>query len=261
MGKRSDKWKATAKQKEPNLIPVMNLIAILIPALLTQREYIKLAGLAVNTPVQAPKKQTTEKPPEDEEKKLNLTLSQTSLGFYLHAGGEMLPGGDATEEGQRVSIGKIDTEVWLGRDAETGEEVELMRVYEYNDKKYIEATTIIKDDELAARRESFEKKYAGTLTTRQVKDFNYAALNERLLKIKEKFPKEENVFFNPEPNIPFSQIVYAMDASRERIEKKELTPDERANLAPDKKAAKEADLAIENSLFPKVIFGVIGVGG
>ena len=261
MGRRSDRWKKGSEFKEPNLVPVMNMIAILIPVLLMQQEYIKIAAIDVNTPIQAPPKASTPEPPNPDEKKLNLTLSVTSLGFYLHAGGEMLPGGEDTEEGNKVSIGKIDVEVWTALDKETNEPVEVARIYEHKGKKYVDGVTPITDEELNKRRSEMQEQQGSAFQIRAEKDFNYPALNLRLARIKEAYKKEDKVFFNPEPNIPFWQIVRTMDASRNKIEKAVIPPERRATMTPDALAAEEARLAEENALFYKVIFGTISVGG
>jgi|GEM_PF-1620846 len=261
MGRRSDRWKKGSQFSEPNLVPVMNMIAILIPVLLMQQEYIKIAAIDVNTPIQAPPKASTPEPPKPDEKKLNLTLSVTSLGFYLHAGGEMLPGGEDTEEGNKVSIGKIDVEVWTALDKDTNEPVEVARIYEHKGKKYLDGVKPIEEQELAQRRSDMQAQNGANFQIQTDKDFNYAALNLRLARIKEAYKKEDKVFFNPEPNIPFWQVVRTMDASRNKIEKSIISPEKRATMQPDAIAAEEVRLAEENALFYKVIFGTVSVGG
>ncbi len=252
MGKRSDRWKKSDKPAEANLIPVMGLMAILIPVLLQQQEYIKIAGISVNAPVNAPAAPAQDKPKEDKEKKLNLTVSLTSLGYYLHAGGEFLPPdedvGGAAGGNQKVSIPLTEAQVYILRTPK-GDTREVFRIYEFKGKKYIDGVDPITDEKLQEKISALQEG-GGALTSKTEKDFNYPALNFRLAKIKDEHEsqtKDGQIFFNAEPNVPFWQIVRTMDAARYRIEKKKPAGGQTEEEA--------------NMLFPKVIFGTVGVGG
>lgn len=48
-------------------------------------------------------------------------------------------------------------------------------------------------------------------------DYDYAGLTEKVLQIKDKFPKEEKVILAAEPDIPYDIIIRTMDACREKI--------------------------------------------
>ncbi len=77
--------------QEPNLIPIMNLMVILIPMLLLNYHFITLAMLNTSLPAsgqggaeQQQKKNKKERP------RLNLTISITNEGFYIAGAGGVL---------------------------------------------------------------------------------------------------------------------------------------------------------------------------
>lgn len=69
-----------AKAEELNLIPIMNLVSILIPFLLMAAEFVHLAVIDSTLPAIS---NSTEPPPETDEKPLNLTLIITDEGVTV----------------------------------------------------------------------------------------------------------------------------------------------------------------------------------
>lgn len=68
---------------EPNLTPIMNLMVVLIPLLLTSAEFIKIGSIELNLPPAAgPVRQAIEKP-QEKTRNLDLTVSITDEGFYI----------------------------------------------------------------------------------------------------------------------------------------------------------------------------------
>ncbi len=68
---------------EPNLTPVMNLMVVLIPLLLTSAEFIKIGIIELNLPPAAGPVQTAMEKPQEKVKNLDLTVSITDAGFYI----------------------------------------------------------------------------------------------------------------------------------------------------------------------------------
>ena len=96
---RLDKYKRLGKGKEVNLIPFMNLLAILIPVLLVSTQYIKIATIAVSSPPFNPDRRIIEKTPDPPP--LNLSVMIGSLGFYIASSETVFPEGRGNpEDGQ-----------------------------------------------------------------------------------------------------------------------------------------------------------------
>lgn len=69
-------------EAEPNLTPIMNLMVVLIPLLLTSAQFIKLGMIEINLPPAMSAAELQNRPKETE-KKLDLTVTITDRGFYL----------------------------------------------------------------------------------------------------------------------------------------------------------------------------------
>lgn len=92
---------------EPNLFPVINLMVVLIPLLLTSAEFIKLGIIELNLPPAAArtKKAQMEKPKESEIR-LELAVTITDEGFYLSSSLAIARG----KEGKGPTIPKVNDE-------------------------------------------------------------------------------------------------------------------------------------------------------
>ncbi len=78
------KRRPDAVEPELNLTPIMNLMVVLIPLLLTSAEFIKLGIIEINLPPAAGATMTSvSKMPQEVEKKLDLTVTVTDQGFYI----------------------------------------------------------------------------------------------------------------------------------------------------------------------------------
>ncbi len=67
---------------EPNMTPIMNLMVVLIPLLLSSAQLIKLSVIELNLPPAADM-QTEGKKLEQKETKLDLSITITNKGFYI----------------------------------------------------------------------------------------------------------------------------------------------------------------------------------
>ena len=89
---------------DPNLTPVMNLMVVLIPLLLTSAQFIKLGMIEINLPPAASAGITQMEMPKEVEKKLDLTVTITDEGFYLASSVAVALG----EKGEGPTIPKKD---------------------------------------------------------------------------------------------------------------------------------------------------------
>lgn len=68
---------------EVNMTPIMNLMVVLIPLLLSSAELIKISVIELNLPPAAGPQTTEEKPPKEENLRLELAVTITDKGFIL----------------------------------------------------------------------------------------------------------------------------------------------------------------------------------
>lgn len=78
------------KYKEVDLLPILNLMTVLIPTLLSITSYQKLGIVEVNLPERSDMVMT-EDPPEPDDQALNLTVAVTNDYLQIVARGGMLP--------------------------------------------------------------------------------------------------------------------------------------------------------------------------
>ncbi|MFP4521484.1 MAG: MotA/TolQ/ExbB proton channel family protein [Fibrobacterota bacterium] len=71
---------------EPNIAPMMNLMVILIPLLLTQAEFTKMGSIEINLPSAGGASESeSPRPPSEEAKLLNLTVTVLKDGFNVNS--------------------------------------------------------------------------------------------------------------------------------------------------------------------------------
>lgn len=238
MARRSTRWKKNSKGTEVNLIPVLNLIAILIPVMLMQQEYISIAGITVESPIPG-------LPLPSPEKKLDLTVSITAQGYYLHAGGEYLPNaGGETPNGPTLPL--LEATAWTTRDPVTGGENELFTVMEYKGQTYIDGITPVRPEALRQKLDALHERFGSALQSRTIQELNYPGLNALLAGVKQRYPDETTLTLNPQPGITFTRIVRTMDTARERID---------AGPSPTQAGMLTGHAPHSTALFPDIRFG------
>ena len=101
----SKRMKHGTELVEPNITPMMNLMVVLIPLLLTSAEFVQLGVIELNLPPAAEGRNSGAMPREDV-RKLDLTVTITDNGFFistsmavLGSDGEDSPSIPLTEEG------------------------------------------------------------------------------------------------------------------------------------------------------------------
>ena len=81
--KPSKRSKRAAESTELELTPVMNLMVVLIPLLLTSAQFIRLGVIEMNLPPAIGASGISAAVPKEVEKKLDLSVTITDAGFYL----------------------------------------------------------------------------------------------------------------------------------------------------------------------------------
>lgn len=89
---------------EPNLTPIMNLMVVLIPLLLTSAQFIKLGIIELNLPPSVGPGSALVDMPKEKDRKLDLGITITEKGFILSSSMAILKG----ENDKGVSIPKKD---------------------------------------------------------------------------------------------------------------------------------------------------------
>ncbi|MBN2102704.1 biopolymer transporter ExbD [bacterium] len=78
----------------PNIAPMMNLMVVLIPLLLTSAEFVRLGVIELNLPPAAtgPDGTMLNQMPIESQKKLDLTVTVTDRGFFISSSMAVLSG-------------------------------------------------------------------------------------------------------------------------------------------------------------------------
>jgi len=93
-----------------DITPMMNLMVVLIPLLLTSAEFVRLGVIELNLPPAAkgPVTNTTDKIPQEAVKKLDLAVTITDKGFYISSSLAVLSGKNKGEPSIVLKDGKYD---------------------------------------------------------------------------------------------------------------------------------------------------------
>ena len=93
-----------------NITPMMNLMVVLIPLLLTSAEFVKLGVIELNLPPAAlgPEGEMLAELPQEERKNLDLTVTITDRGFFISSSMAVLAGDRAGEPSIPLVNGEYD---------------------------------------------------------------------------------------------------------------------------------------------------------
>ncbi len=97
--KPSKRTRSSSQMVEPNITPMMNLMVVLIPLLLTSAEFVKLGIIEMNLPPAAVggKDELLSQVPEENQKKLDLAVTITDRGYFISSSMAVLSGNQAGE--------------------------------------------------------------------------------------------------------------------------------------------------------------------
>ena len=93
-----------------NITPMMNLMVVLIPLLLTSAEFVRLGIIELNLPPAAvgPEGEMLAELPQEDVKKLDLTITITDRGFFISSSMAVLAGDEAGEPSIPLREGVYD---------------------------------------------------------------------------------------------------------------------------------------------------------
>jgi len=95
----------SAEEVEVNMTPVMNLMVVLIPLLLSSAQYIKIGVIDLNLPPAVGTSVSQLGAPKEAEKKLDLAVTITDKGFYISSSLAILKSADG--EGPTIPLSEI----------------------------------------------------------------------------------------------------------------------------------------------------------
>jgi biopolymer transport protein ExbD len=203
--KPSERRNYEEEDMEPNLLPMMNLVSLLIPCLLISMVFVEIAVINVTAPAigsssdaDPEKKDKPDKPP------LNLTVTVTDKGYTLAGSGGVLPGVNPPAEGESAgpTIPLIDTKVKCERYVGTW---------------------------APPRAVNRSQPKCEAKAERNYRVYDTKKLQTMLVGIKESFPDEKKVIIAAEPDVEFEAITDVMDMARdikpEGEERRELFPE------------------------------------
>jgi biopolymer transport protein ExbD len=92
--KPSKRTRRGSEWVDANITPMMNLMVVLIPLLLTSAEFVKLGVIELNLPPAAmgPEGQLLSELPQENIKRLDLSVSVTDRGFFISSSFDVLRG-------------------------------------------------------------------------------------------------------------------------------------------------------------------------
>jgi len=234
--------------EEPNLVPVMNLVMLLIPFLLMASAFFEVAIINVSAPKVA-SGPSSDDTPKDDKPKLNLTVVISDGGFKICAfGGCLGPGGVRQEGGpaaggaptvptKKFSHECLDPTATPPAAACTLPLLAACRGdgsaphdYPYPERKARSLGTNGEGRKDCNGDGSIDTDVcAGEVTDCNYLDYDYPALRTQLAKLKAGSEQERKVMIMADESIPFEVVVGVMDAARdmktESGETKELFPD------------------------------------
>ena len=102
---------------QPNITPMMNLMVVLIPLLLSSAEFVKLGVIEINLPPaqSGPAQSLAENMPQEENLRLDLAVTITGNGFVLSSSMGIL--GGAKDE--KTTIGMVNNQYDFKKLSET----------------------------------------------------------------------------------------------------------------------------------------------
>lgn len=191
MAKRKPSERRNYKDEdmELNLVPMMNLISILIPALLISVAFVEIAVINVSAPAIGPAPDDADEP-EDDKPPLNLTVTITDKGYTIAASGAVLgPDGQPAGENAGPTIPVKQSAVSCA--------------------KFLE--TVPPPRKLNAKAPPCQDPQASQTFT----IYDTAKLTTMLVTINELFPDERRIIIAAEPDVEYEAITDVMDGSRE----------------------------------------------
>ena len=115
--KPSKRMKRSFEMDHPNITPMMNLMVVLIPLLLTSAEFVRLGVIELNLPPAAAGNAAAviEEMPIETQRKLDLTVTITDRGFFISSSLAVLSGLNEGEPTIPLSTDSYDFDALTSR--------------------------------------------------------------------------------------------------------------------------------------------------
>jgi len=183
--------------QELKLVPIMGLVVVLIPMLLLITVFVQIGVVNVSAPkvgVGAPNDT-----PEDEKKPLNLTIGISENGFTLAATGGVLPGQEIDPANPSATAQQSGPQIPTKRVGRCGPDL--------GDSSEICTEGTICPNQCG---------HGNICKNKQCLKWDYMALYNRMIEIKEMYPDETMVNLGADDGIPYGTLIATMDAVRVR---------------------------------------------
>lgn len=177
------------EEQDLNLAPIMNMVVILIPLLLLSVVFLEIAVINITAPKLA-MGPPSDKPPENDEPALNLTVAVSAKGFQLAATGAVLPElAGCPVPGPTICLEKQSVDP---------------------PAKFANARRQMASGDLKAGERELEEGLGA---------YNWRELYNQLSAIKARYKDETTVQISADPDVPYAAIVRVMDMARFKLEK------------------------------------------
>jgi biopolymer transport protein ExbD len=176
-----------------NLNPMMDMFAVLIPALLMMSVVVEISVINVSAPSIGGGDTSNQKPPD--KPPLNLTVTITDLGFAVSTTSGPIPGPDGSVDPKKPTIPVAERTILCSKFRGT-------RPPPRN--RNADRAECPKDDPYA--RKSFIV-------------YDLAALTKLVTDLKDKYPDERRIIIGGTREVEFEAVVDVMDATRDYQEK------------------------------------------
>ena len=190
--KPSDRHKVELDMPELNLNSMMDLFAVLIPALLMMSAVVEVSVLNVSAPAIGGSDSQTP-PPAADKPPLNLTVTVTDKGYIVAGSGGVLSGVGATpmpsQPGQGPTIPTIQRTVSCSRFRGTWPP--------------------------PRSKNRSEKRCDKPEESHNFWTYDVATLTRKILEIKDAFPEERRIVIQAEPDVEYEAVIDVMDATRD----------------------------------------------
>lgn len=178
--------KQTSRFEDPNLVPFMNMVVVLIPMLLLSVVFLKVGVINVSSPRMAPTDADTTTETSEE---FTLTVATSLSGFEVSTqSGPLEPIEGCPKEGATVCLADSTFDV----DGHMGH---VERALARGDQEQVEKLL----DELVAA-------------------YDFAGLYSKLRSLKAEHPDATSIRLTASPKIPYEMLVQVMDAVRFQLD-------------------------------------------
>jgi biopolymer transport protein ExbD len=183
-----------------DMIPFMNLLAILIPVLLVSMHYVKLSQIPVDWALSSLSQSALA-----EQKQVKVVADRDGLSVFLD--------NDLVGDGQSPTLAPVAVETYLGKAAQDGVAEELLRIWWVNGQPYLFGVMPVNEDELRTIMTTLQER-AGFLHPRKEMDQNLVGLQGVLFPLLEKGEVKPSVIVTAGSDYPYEELVRVMDALR-----------------------------------------------